>query len=650
MVPEESLLFEFGNFRFDPANHLLLKNKSPVSLTPKAFDILLVLIQNGSRLTSKEELMRRVWPDSFVEEANLTVNISALRRTLGELPDGSSYIETIPRKGYRFVAPIKTRAADNSADSHDSGATEQSELLNESSAAKSNEADVATNPASNALGSPAMFVRILLGVSMLLILGIGYLTFHRTAAPDRARPQVHRLAVLPFQNLQQKAENDFLGFSLADAVISKLGYVSELTVRPSYSVQKYKSQPIDMRQVASDLNVDTVLTGTFLRDGDDLRIACQLVNVQKQNILWKGTFDLKYDKLLTVQDKVANQIIRGLELSLSPSESERLRLASAADPAAYEFFLRGIDLYANGNFPLAIKMLERSVELGPNYAPAWANLGRALTAYASFQLAGGDQYRKAEAAFNKALALRPADIEASIYMANMLTDTGRVEEAIPLLRSALKTNPNIAEIHWELGYAYRFAGMLQESVAEAELARKIDPGVKATSSTMNSYLYLGEYDKFLQSLPHTDIQSLIVFYRGFGEYYKKEFDKAADDFDHAFELDRNLLQAQTGRAFSLGLKGKQREGLGILQAVENAINDRGVGDAEANYKIAQAYASLGNKPAALRVLGRSIDKGFFPSPYFDTDPLLDSLRGSVPFNDLIASAHVRHEKFKKAFF
>src|SRR3569833_1052919 len=105
-VPAGKPLYEFGNFRFDPANHLLLNGGSPVSLTPKVLEVLLVLVQNGSRLTTKEDLMRRVWPDSCVEEANLTVNISALRRILGETADGRPYIETVPKKGYRFVAPV----------------------------------------------------------------------------------------------------------------------------------------------------------------------------------------------------------------------------------------------------------------------------------------------------------------------------------------------------------------------------------------------------------------------------------------------------------------------------------------------------------------------------------------------------------------
>jgi tetratricopeptide (TPR) repeat protein len=174
---------------------------------------------------------------------------------------------------------------------------------------------------------------------------------------------------------------------------------------------------------------------------------------------------------------------------------------------------------------MAIKMLEKSTELNPKYSLTWAHLGRAYDATASFQLGGREQYQRAEAAYEKALSLQPAQIETRVYMANMFTDTGRVEQAVPLLREALKANPNHAEAHWELGYAYRFAGALQESVLECEQARQLDPGVKLNSSALNSYLYLGQYDKFLQSLPKTEDSALIVFYRGFGEYSNRIWNK-----------------------------------------------------------------------------------------------------------------------------
>jgi tetratricopeptide (TPR) repeat protein len=349
---------------------------------------------------------------------------------------------------------------------------------------------------------------------------------------------------------------------------------------------------------------------------------------------------------------VAQEIIKGLELNLSPAEAERIRPDAPVDPIAYEYYLRGVDLYSKGDFPLAVKMLEKSVEIDPHYALTWAHLGASYDATASFQFGGREQYRKAQTAFEKALSLQPTQIEARIYMANLFTDTGRVEQAVPLLRDALKTNPNHAEVHWELGYAYRFAGMLMESVVECERARELDPGVKLSSSVLNAYLYLGQYDKFLQSLPKTNDMALIAFYRGFGNFYKQNWDEASRDFDHAFELDHSLLHAQVGKALSLGYGiGRQSsKGLDMLREAESKINERGVGDPEASYKMAQAYAVLGDKPSALRVLRHSIETGFFSYPYFASDPLLNDLRGESDFTQLMQVAQQRHEAFKNKFF
>jgi DNA-binding winged helix-turn-helix (wHTH) protein/TolB-like protein len=646
---ETKVLYEFGRFRFDPAEQLLQRDGKSVPLTPKAFEILQILLQSSGRLLTKEELMRLVWPDSFVEEANLTVNISALRKALGDTLNGQEYIETVPKRGYRFIAAVR-------------------ELLEESEASQRSKVRVILEPT---VGSPRLAADVRLNEPtpststrrsravwiVFLILGIAlgsavYAFYRQRSARKQTAEAPRRLAVLPFQNLRRDPDSDFLGYSLADAVITKLGYVQALRVRPSYAVAKYRNQTIDIPRVATDLNVDTLLMGNFIRDGDDLRITSQLVDAATQNILWKGAFDLKYQNLLTVHDQVAQQIIKGMELNLSPLEAERLKPDQTIDPLAYEYYLRGVDLYSRGLFPVAVKMLEKSAEIAPNYPLTWAYLGRSYNASASFEFGGREHYRKAQAAFEKALALQPAQIDTRIYLANFFTDTGHVEQSVPLLREALKTNPDHAEVHWELGYAYRFAGMLKESAAECERARELDPLVKLNSSALNAYLYLGKYEKFLETLPKTDETAFILFYRGFVEYHQKNLEAAARDFDRAFELDSALLQAQVGKALRYGIANQGPRGLEILHEAENKIRERGVGDSEAIYKIAQAYAVLGDHVSAIRMLAVSIDKGFFAYPYFSTDPLLGSLRNEneQEFSRLMKLSQARHEAFKSTFF
>jgi len=645
MPLETQVLYEFGSFRLNPADHSLLSAGKPVPLTPKSFEILVMLVERKGSLVTKDELMKRIWPDSFVEEANLSVNVSALRKALGDTPEHQQYIETVPKLGYRFIAPVSTVSTGTSI------ATIKAPIANEEPMSV---LPVETTQPILVETKPVVPQRRslwgLVALAVAAVLVVGYWQLRKTQQLQKISTEPRRLAILPFRNLKPDPASDFLGYSLADAVITRLGSVQSLRVRPSYAVEKYRDQTVEIPKVATELDVDTLLTGNYIRDGDDLRITCQLVDVKTRNILWKGAFDLRYQKLLTVQDQVSEQIIHGLELNLSSTEAAQLKADEPADPLAYEYFLRGVDLYARSDFPLAISMLEKSSELDPRYAPTWAYLGRSYNASASFQLEGLNYYRKAQAAFDRALALQPAQTETRIYLANFLTDTGRVEMAVPLLRESLKTNPHHAELHWELGYAYRFAGMLDESVAECEQARQLDPNVKLNSSALNAYLYLGQYDKFLQSLPANSDLPFHIFYRGFAEYHQKNFDKAITDFDRAYKSNPALLQAQVGKALSEGLSHHESQGLEILRAAENKVNARGVGDSEAIYKFAQAYAVLGDRVSALRMLKHSIDNGFFPYPYFMSDPLLNNIRSESQFSGLMGSARQRHESFKKSFF
>lgn len=293
--------------------------------------------------------------------------------------------------------------------------------------------------------------------------------------------------------------------------------------------------------------------------------------------------------------------------------------------------------------------MEKAVELDPNFAIAWAHLGRAYTACASFNLRGRDFQLKAQAAYEQALALNPDMLEATVFMANLLTDSNRVEQAVPMLRKLLQSNTNNAEARWELGYAYRFAGMLNESIGECERARAIDPNVKRTSSALNAYLYIGEYEKFLSSLPKEDGPAFLVFYRGMGNYYLKRFEQAAADFDRAYEMDPQLY-TRIGKALSYAIKNQKDVALGVLRDVEREIEQKGVGDSEAIYKVAQAYAVLGERSSALRVLRRSIETGFFCYGYLKSDPVLESLRAEPEWNSVLEIARNRHESFQRAFF
>lgn len=693
MVLKLRHFYEFGPFRLEPDERLLRNGDQTLALAPKYFDLLVFLVQNSGRLLTKDQIMQIVWSGSIVEEANLTVGISAIRKTLAEKESGVQYIETVPKKGYRFTAEVRqveegpTPSLPKfdptiSAAKENLGQPEDSRMEGDnggdapfSSLEDSSPTPIMAHPTTSAIGSqmgesatppelthsPARISRpyrkvklykrittlVLMPISIAVLVGVALHLRQAAQGPSFVKPR--SLAILPLQNLKRDADTDFLGFSLADAVITKLDYVSALSVRPSTAVEKYRNEAIDIQKVGAALNVDTILTGSFLRDGDDLRITYQLIEVKTSRILGRGTIDLRYDKLLRVQDSVAQQIVQKLQLNLSASEAERIKAQARIDPLAYEYYLRGVDLHGQHSFPLAIKMLEKSTEIDPNYASAWAYLGASYTSDAAFEFGGREQYQRAQAAYERALAIQPSELDGQIFLANLLVDTGRVEQAVPLLLDALKTNPNYAPAHWELGYAYRFAGMLDESLAECERARQLDPLVKANGSVLNTYLYLGQYEKFLDSLPEAGDSSFLLFYRGFGEFYERHMERASKDFERAYQLDPSLY-AQIGKSLNEAIAHREANGLEILHTVEGRINERGVGDPEAVYKVAQAYAVLQDKVSALRMLKSSVESGFFCYPYLAADPLLNGLRQQPEFGQILEAARQRHQAFKARFF
>ena len=653
-APGSAPSYHFGPFVLDTRQHALLKEGKAVGLTPKTYDMLLVLVQNHGRMLSKDELMNTLWPDSFVEEANLTQQVSMIRKALGDSSSDPHYIVTIPSRGYRFAAAVKTDTREEPIAEPSSTATEVSDRIDDRVETATWQENIGSSSDRGLPTERKATGQIILKIALvgLLVLAVfaGVKLFHRRQTRTAvSQIPARSLAVLPLHNLRHDPDDDFLGYSLADVIITKLDYVSSLSVRPSTSIEKYRNQVIDVQKVGDELNVETLLTGSFIRDRDNLRITYQLIEVKTDKLLGRGTIDLKYDDLLRLQDNVAQKVIQELQVSLLPSEAERINAEAPVNPLAYEYFLRGVDLHGQHKFPMAIKLLKKSTAIDPNYAPAWAYLGASYTSDAAFELGGREQYRRAQAAYERALAIQPSQLDTRIFLANLLVDTGRVEQAVPLLRDALKTNPNYAPAHWELGYAYRFAGMLQESVAECERARELDPLVKANGSVLNSYLYLGDYDKFLASLPEPGDSAFFLFYRGFGEYHRKNWAQATVDFDRAFEEEPSLY-TEIGKALSNSMQHREAEGLTILQGLDKKIEERGVGDPEATYKIAEAYSVLGDKSSAVRALRASVDGGFFSYPYLSTDPLLAPLRDVPEFSQILEVSRRRYQEFRSRFF
>ncbi len=657
-------LYEFGCFTLDVAESRLLRDGRPVPLKPKVLETLCVLVENTGHTMDKSELMQRLWPDSHVEEANLSVNISQLRKALGENENGGPFIETVPKRGYRFVAAVTkvliepsemivrevTRSRIVIEEEETNGAGPTSTV----GWPRSTSADAQFTPAHLTVTTRSAPKSgrhaILLAIPLILIAVItaGYLLHLKRERPATTVLRPSSLAVIPFRNLKADSETDFLGSSLADALTGRLSTTTALTVRPSAEVINYRNQPVDVRKVAQELNVDAVLTGTYFKEGDNLKITAQLTDVRTNQISWHESVDLKYGKLRGAADVLALSIAKALQLELAPSEVERLQQDEPHDELAYEEYLRGRFLMSTNNQLKAVEMLESSVARDPKQALAWAYLGKAYSVTASQYLGdGGKYYDKAQMAYEKALALKPDDPETLVLLANFLTEANRVEEAVPILRELTRTHPNYPFARWELSYAYRYAGALNPSIEEGERALQLYPNI--TGHVFNSYLYAGQYEKFIDTLPSRP-DAYFVFYHGLGHYYLKDFARASAEFERAYELDSSAIVTHIGKALSLGIAGKNIQALDLLKAIDSRTQSGGGSDGEISYKLATAYAVLGDKPSALRKLRSSIDQGFFCYGYLISDPLTESLRFENEYLTLMEKARQRHEEFKRKFF
>jgi TolB-like protein/DNA-binding winged helix-turn-helix (wHTH) protein/Tfp pilus assembly protein PilF len=624
--------YRFGPFAANVRDGQLRKLGIRLKLQEKPFQVLVTLLERPGELVTREELRARLWAsNTFVEfEHNLDIAVNKLRLTLGDSAEFPRYVETVRGKGYRLVGNVMVTNGERVETS-----------VGEAGAVAPQPACVPVDAREPGAGAR----RWVFGAGVAAVLIAASIAVLRSGLFP-IRPKLPRtLAVLPFRNLRPDAESQFLSYSLADAIINRLGYVSEIVVRPSSYVAKYREGDADPRVVAKELHVQAVLAGNYIKEGDHLRVSAELIDVAKAEVLWRDTLDVPYDQLLTVQDDVAESVARGLRLRILPQESQRLKKSVPKNALAYEYFLRGQTYGLPNDYRLTVQMLEKSVSLDPEYAPAWMDLGNAYAGYANWQ-GGGPEFRaKSKAAFDKALQLEPELPLLHTYLAVQMMERGELDHGVLALREELRLNPNEALAHWWLTEAYLYGGMLDESIAEGENALRLDPLVNI-GSTFNSYLHAGDYEKFLSTMPMGE-SARTSFYRGLCFFYREDFSPAASEFERASVLDPSLLHAKYGRALLFAIHQQPAEGLSYL----NDVNQKTpTVDGEMLFKLAEAYSVLGDKSSAYHFFLEAINHNFYCHACFVRDPLLVSLHGDTQYAELLDLARENHEIFKRKYF
>jgi DNA-binding winged helix-turn-helix (wHTH) protein/TolB-like protein/Tfp pilus assembly protein PilF len=645
--------YEFGLFRLDPIRRRLSCDGKFIQLYPKAVEALIILVEHSGEILEREALMSALWPDTIVEESNLTVAISHLRRVLGKNGNGlAEFIQTIPRVGYRFVAEVRTdeeqavplrsasrdRPQPNIVVDHGNGAVfESKELI----------PDRARELVVSAKRQRIRWPRVALAAASLLVLAvIGWLLFSaRSPKLPGGTAQVKTMAVLPFKMLNTDPTDEYLGVGLADALITQIGRIRQILVRPTGAVQKYaESHTQDPLTAGRELRVEAVLDGTVQREADNLRVTVRLLRVGDGAVLWSGKFDEKFRDVFTVQESIAQEVARALIWNLSAEDTKLLTKRHTDNVDAYRLYLKG-RYFWNKRTPAGLQQslayFRQAIDLDPTYALAYSGLADCYAVLGWYGNHPFDEtFPKAKALAEKALEIDSglAEPHATLALAlhSYYSAWARAENEY---KRALELNPNYATAHDWYGWYLIEVGRRDESVQEMKRALELDPVSLQINADLGAVLLdayrLDEAIKYLKAALEMD-QDFTEAHFTLGRAYlqKGDFERSITEYEKARELshDRPDVLSELGNAYALA--GKTAKAMSILSQLNEMPKQNNVSP----YHLAIVFVGLGEKEKALAALEAAASQGH--SGFLvglKAEPTFDPLRNEPRFQKVLMS-------------
>jgi serine/threonine-protein kinase len=476
-------------------------------------------------------------------------------------------------------------------------------------------------------------------------------TIHETPFTTIADPEKKSLAILCFRNLSNDPASSFYEFSLADAVITELARVRSLVVRPSSVIAKYQGQQMDPRDIGQELNVNAVLTAGFIHAGDRFRVTAQLLDVGSGDILWSDRIDTSTADIIAVQDEIAQRIVEGLRLELSPAEQDGIAKPSTQNAAAYEQYLRGRDLFARFIFrtvaqkdcDAAIEHFQRAIELDPNFALALDGLGASYVNRVFKGFGGAEDYERAEVAFSKALAIDPKLVEARMLMVFVYLWRGQKQKAREEVARARKEAPDEPVVHFVKGTLHRLDGEYGRALRSFDRLLRLDPAAHVVASFNRAlvYMYMGNFEETGRQLDQAGDPDnpLVKTFRALSLYYTGQTDAAAEMMQQVVTDHPNMHGVRPFMAMFLSAQGKHEEALAQLS---DAVIRNAEVDPDIAYSVASVYALEGMQTEAFEWLARAIALGNANQPCFENDPNWSSLRSEPQFQDLMAKVRASH--------
>lgn len=609
---QEQSVYEFDEFRLDPAKRVLLKQDELVPLTPRVFDTLLYLAKNPGRVIPKDELMRAIWPDAFVEENNLNQNISTLRRALGESRAGNRYIITVPGRGYRFVG--------SSAPVIDSVAAPD------------------VSPPKRKRNRMSLLVSAALFVSVLLLAGT---VFWRAQRQVVSSPGVRKIAVLPFKPLTAQYRDESLEMGMADSLIAKLGTLTDVTVRPLSAVYRYRGPEQNLFSAGRELDVETVLEGYIQKDGDRIRVTARLVRVGDEKQLWTGQFDEELRDIFAVQDSISEKVAKALALELTGEQKDLLGKRYTADPQAYELYLKGrffLNQSRQESIRKAIGYFEQATGKDPNYAAAYAALADCYDRLpVTSDVPSRDAFPKAKEAALKALKIDGELAEAHTLLGWIkLWYEWDWEGAEKEFHRSLGSNPNHPFTHMGLAHRLSDLGRQDEALVRIDHALRLDPITPMNGAMKGHILYISRryaegIDHMRRSLelePNFWIGQLMLGknYQGAGHHAE-----ALEAFRKARQFSGGSSEPISLMGYTHAVSGKRKEAEAALLELSRISQQKYVPP----YNMAILHHGLGNSDEALGWLERAFKDRDVHMVFLGVEPKWDGLRNNARFVSLL---------------
>ncbi len=645
MDEQRSHFYHFGAFHIDTQERLLLRNGEPVPLPPKVYDTLLALVENGGRIIEKEALMKTVWPDTFVEDANLTVNISALRRALGEGVSEHQYIETVPRRGYRFVSPV-TRVNDERTDLFTEARGNTQAVIEEAGKVeaeekRSRDGERLSLPLGITITLPRSrnFSLAVVGLALLLagLSAIAYYTWTKRGAPEL---KVRSIAVLPFKPLVADSRDEPLEMGMCDALITRLSGLNQLVVRSTSSVAMYNKPGQDPLAAGRELGVDALLDGYVQRSGDKIRVTAQLLSIADGKHLWSGQFNENFTDIFAVEDSISRQMAEAL-LKLTSEDERRVTRHYTDNVEAYDFYLKGryfLDKRTSEGVKKSIQHFQQATEKDPTYALAFAGLAEAYVINAvRFDMPPKDSYQKAKSAALRALEIDDTNAEAHMALANIRCwydwDWSGAESEF---KRALQLNlNNPIQTQYYTSYLITM-GRHQEAISEIKQAQRLAPFSLNINVQVVRILYFArEYDEAIEQCRRAlELEPNYGGARFFlGRVYKQKemYREALAELEKARNLLTDNAEVLSIIGYTYAAMGRRVEAQKILQELHEQANQRYVSP----YHIAMVYAGLGDRDQAFSWLAKAYADREGRMTILKVVPEFDSLRQDPRFAELI---------------